>query len=88
MENIRQNVRRWNMLAALFHVAPAFTNIIYWEFYKVLNIETIRTNATIGRFVSSRWIHLPHSKIISVWTETQDRNTAGNIGLAKMAADK
>jgi hypothetical protein len=46
-----ENVKKFNLLAALIHVVLATANIIYWDFYKMVDGEIPGTIATIGHFI-------------------------------------
>ena len=47
----KENVRKWNLLAALIHVVLACTNIIFWNFYEMVDGVIPGTIATIAHFV-------------------------------------
>lgn len=47
----RENVSKFNLLAALVHAALAFTNILNWNFYEVVDGVIPGTIATIIHFV-------------------------------------
>ena len=47
----KENVRQWNLLAALIHVTLASTNIIFWGFYETIDGVIPGTIATIAHFV-------------------------------------
>lgn len=45
------NVRKFNLLAALIHLVLAFTNIIHWNFYETVDGVLPGTIATIAHFI-------------------------------------
>ena len=46
----QENVRKYNLLAALIHVVLASTNIIFWKFYEMVDGVIPGTIATIAHF--------------------------------------
>jgi hypothetical protein len=45
------NVRKFNLLAALIHLILAFTNILHWNFYEMIDGVMPGTIATIVHFI-------------------------------------
>ncbi len=45
------DVRKWNRMGALIHVALATTNITFWPFYAQVDMETMGIVSTAGHFI-------------------------------------